>query len=342
MRVMRTLYVTDHAARIRVQKGNVVVKARENSQRVPIETLEAVVLTGRADLTNDAIGELTRRGVRISAISKGGKLRFWIGGPTQGNVQLRLGQYNASTKVDPCLRIARMVVAGKLQNCRRMMQRWAWDQPTGPSRMAIEHDVGRMADRLQALQTAPDGDTIRGIEGDGSRRYFRAMSVHLGEEGEQLHFPRRSRRPPRDPANALLGFTYGLVLSEVVGATESVGLDPQVGFLHRPRSGRPSLALDLLEEFRPSLADRFVVALLRRRQVTGEDFERRAGGGVYLSADGRRKVLGLYDAFRQTEVDHPLLERRVPVALLPSIQATLMARHLRGDLKGYPSYLMAA
>lgn len=342
MRVMRTLYVTEHSARLRVRRANLVVERSRQVQRVPIETLEAVVLTGRADISNDAIGELVRRGVRLAAISKSGRLRFAISGPTKGNVLLRVAQYDCSRQPGRSLRLAKMFVAGKLQNSRRMMSRWAWDASGPTQRHLIMSDLDVIAARLAALPSASDGDTVRGIEGDGSRRYFRSMAVHLGETDSALSFERRSRRPPRDPTNALLSFTYGVVLTEVIGALEAVGLDPQIGFLHCARPGRPSLALDLLEEFRPSLADRFVVAALRRGQLTADDLEARAGHAVYLTEEGRRKLLQLYDAHRQREVPHPLLERPVPVALLPSIQATLLARHLRGDLPVYPPYAMAA
>jgi CRISPR-associated protein Cas1 len=339
---MRTLYVTEHFARLRVKKANLVVEQGRATHRVPIETLEAVVLTGRAEISNEAMGELVRRGVRVAAISKSGRLRFWVSGPTKGNVLLRLAQYEQSTARNAALGLAKLFVAGKLQNCRRMMLRWAWDARGRIERQLIESDADTVAARLAALPGALDGDTVRGIEGDGTRRYFRSMAVHLGEADRTLSFERRSRRPPRDPTNALLSFTYGLVLTEVVGALEAVGLDPQVGFLHCARPGRPSLALDLLEEFRPSLADRFVVAALRRGQLTAEDLEARAGRAVYLTADGKRRLLSLYDEYRQREVIHPLLDRAVPIALLPSIQATLLARYLRGDLPVYPPYTMAA
>lgn len=342
MRVMQTLYVADHRARVRIRRGNVVVERTAEATRVPIETLEAVVLTGRAEVTNDALGELVRRGVRVAAVSKSGSLRFCVGGPTKGNVLLRLAQFRSADDDVASLSVARWLVAGKLQNCRRMMRRWAWDTSSSLDRRVIEQEITGVGDRLAALATAGDGDTVRGIEGDGSRRYFKAMALHLRADDKTLAFPRRSRRPPRDPVNALLSFTYGLVLTEVIGAIEAVGLDPQVGFLHRPRPGRPSLGLDLLEELRPSVADRFAVAALRRGQVAADDFEVRAGCAVYLSDEGRRKVLALYDSYRQREIIHPLLDRTVQVALVPAIQATLMARHLRGDLPAYPSFTLAA
>lgn len=342
MQVMRTLYVVDHAARVRIKKGNVVVERTAQGTRVPIETLDAIVLLGRADVTNDALGEFVRRGIRVSALSKGGRLRFSIGGPVSGNVLLRVAQHNSVADLPRRLELCRVLVAGKLQNCRRLMQRWAWDARDSVTRSTIRSNVEIVETRIRALASAADGDTIRGFEGDGSRRYFKAMAAHLGTSGATLTFERRSRRPPRDAVNALLGFVYGLVLAEVIGALDAVGLDPQVGFLHHVRPGRPSLALDLIEELRPSIADRFVVAVVTRGQIGPDDFERRAGGGVYLDDAGRRRLLGYYDEYRRREVVHPLLDRAIPTSIVPVVQATLLARHLRGDVSAYPPFVMAA
>ncbi|GIU85188.1 MAG: hypothetical protein KatS3mg008_1963 [Acidimicrobiales bacterium] len=202
--------------------------------------------------------------------------------------------------------------------------------------MARELDV--IDARTLELATAGTGDRIRGIEGDVARRYFKAMAIHLAYHGVDFEMAGRTRRPPRDPVNCLLSFLYGVFLTEIIGACEAVGLDPQVGFLHRPRSGRPSLALDLLEEFRPSLIDRLAVAMLTRRQVRLDHFER-IGDAWYLSDVGRSAVLSIYDEHRSAEVSHPLLRLPVAVWQLPFVQATLMARHIRGEFPVYPAYV---
>lgn len=340
MRVTGTLYVTDHRAHVRLRKGTILVEQPSGWQRVPIESLDGLVLTGRAEITNDAIGELVRRGIRIAALSKSGKLRFAIGGPVSGNVHLRIAQHAQAQDGPAAARVARWLVAGKLQNCRRSMQRWLWDA-AGSSRWIIDREIVALAERIAGLGESLDGDRIRGIEGDGTRRYFKCLGLHLSHGDLGLSFERRSRRPPRDPVNALLSFMYGVVLTELVGALDAVGLDPQIGFLHRPRSGRPSLALDLLEEFRPSIADRFAVGLLMRRQVRVEHFEVVAGAH-YLNERGRALVLGLYEDYRNEEVAHPVLARSVGRWALPTVQATLLARYLRGDLPVYPPFIYAA
>lgn len=339
MRVAGTVYVTDHRARLRIRRGTLLVEQPSGSQRVPIAAIEGVVLTGRAEITNDAMGELVRRGIRVAAISKTGRLRFTVGGATSGNVHLRMAQLRASGDPGSSARLARWIVAAKLQNCRRSMQRWTWDA-TGGTRRMMEREVAVIADRIGDLATTEDGDKIRGIEGDGTRRYFTCLAIHLDTGDETLSFVRRSRRPPRDPVNALLGFVYGILLTEVIGAVDARGLDPQVGFLHRPRSGRPSLALDLLEELRPSVADRFSISCLARRQIRSEHFQV-VGPGCYLSDEGRSTVLALYEEHKNAEVDHRVLGRRVGRWMLPQVQATLMARYLREDLPAYPPYIQA-
>lgn len=320
-----------------MKRGSLTVEQSSGWQRVPIETLDGVVLTGRAEITNDAIGELVRRGIRIAALSKTGRLRFVIGGPLGGNVHLRVAQHQLAFDVERANDLARTLVAGKLQNCRRMMQRWLWDAKD-PSRAVIEEEIRAIGEVIQSLALLNDGDRVRGAEGDGSRRYFKCLGIHLAAQTPAIRFDRRSRRPPRDSANAVLSFVYGLILTELIGGLDAVGLDPQVGFLHRPRSGRPSLALDLLEEFRSSVADRFSVALLTRKQLVDSDFDQ-LGGACYLSAAGRERLLTLWEEYRTEEVPHAILGRPVGMWALPTVQATLMARHVRGDLPCYPPYL---
>ena len=338
MQLKGTLYVTDHRARIRIHRGSLLVEQPMRSERVPIEAVEGVVLTAHAEITNDTMGELVRRGIRIVALSRTGRLRFSIGGATSGNVHLRLAQFRASADPTETARVSRWIVAAKLQNCRSSVQRWSWDAH-GDVRTTMEREVQAIGERIADLGGTLDGDKIRGIEGDGTRRYFRCLALHLERGDEAMNFVRRSRRPPRDPANAVLSFIYGIVLGEVVGAVDSVGLDPQVGFLHRPRSGRPSLALDLLEELRPSVADRFSTAVLARRQIRLEHFQV-VGSGCYLTDEGRGVLLGLYDAYRASEIDHPILRRPIGRWMLPTVQATLLARYLRGDLPTYPPFVV--
>lgn len=341
MRVLSTLYVLEHQAKVSVQRGNVLVRSPERSQRVPVETLDCILLLGGAQITSQALGLCVQRGIRVAAISRGGRLRFSVGGAVSGNVLLRVAQVQAATDPSSMVHIAQSIVAGKLRNCRRNMARWAWEAHE-PWRSVIQREIEAVDERISRVRQVGDGHTIRGIEGDGTRRYFKCLGIHLDGAGIGMPFVVRSRRPPRDEVNALLSYLYGVVLAEVVGAIEAVGLDPQVGFLHGLRPGRPSLGLDLLEELRPAFADRLAVALLARRVVRLEHFASTAGRACYLTDAGRRTVIEAYDRFKAGTYRHRLVDRDVPRWALPSLQATLLARHLRGDLPAYAPFVMVA
>lgn len=248
MRLLSCLYVLEHGARISTRQGSLIVMNRDGRRsRVPMEALEAVVLLGNAQITTEAMAACVRRNIRVAALRRNGNVRFIVGGPTGGNVHLRLAQCRAAD--DPVRRaaISRWIVAGKLQNYRRLLQRWGWDA-VGLERRHLSDLHDRIGDRIGRLAGVDDGDRIRGIEGDATRVYFKGLAHHLDACGGRFRFAGRVRRPPRDPTNAILSFVYGLLLSEVTGGIETAGLDPQIGFLHGARPGRPSLGLDLLEE----------------------------------------------------------------------------------------------
>lgn len=334
MRLLSTLYVTDHRARIGVRKRSLIVSGSDGMERIPMKELDGVVMLGAGQISSQAMSSCVEQGIRVAALGRSGKTRFLVGGPTKGNVHLRLAQYRCAEDVARARDISRWIVAGKLQNCRRLVARWVSDA-RGPDREVLERDKKAIEHGIQAVATARDGDQIRGIEGDSARRYFKGMRTHLTSVGSPFEFSTRSRRPPRDPVNALLSFVYALTLTEITGALEAVGLDPQVGYLHGVRPGRPSLSLDILEEFRPSWADRFVVRTVARNQLDTTHFVHTEGGACYLNEQGRRLLLTMYEEFKGEDVRHLLLDRMVPRWALPTIQATLMARHLRGDLPSY-------
>lgn len=341
MRLLTSLYISDHRARVGLQHGALLVHGGDGKRtRVPLEAIEAVVLLGHAQVSGDVLAECTRRHIRVSALSRGGRIRFVVGGPTSGNVHLRLAQLRAADDNEHCRKLAQTIVAGKLQNCRRMLKRWSFDAK-GLERSHLEDLAARIAQRIGNVAAA-DGDRLRGIEGEATRLYFAGLGHHLEAARVSTAFLARNRRPPRDPVNSLLSFAYGLVTAEIVGALESVGLDPQIGYLHSVRPGRPALALDLLEELRPSYADRFVVTLLTKKRLSASSFVHAAGGACYLSDESRKLVLDAYEQFKSTEVEHILLGRQVPRAMLPHVQAVLLTRHLRGDLPGYPPFLLAS
>lgn len=340
MRILSVLYVDTHGTRVSAHHQALELR-RERALvgRYPLEGLESVILTGRVEITSDALDRCTRAGVRVGAISASGRVRFVVGGPRRGNVLLRIAQVQ-HLDTPAGLGLARNFVAGKIQNQRRLVQRWRWDD-TGLTRFTLNAQLAILDARLNALTAAPTGDHVRGLEGDATRRYFKALGAHLHHSRCPLGFQQRSRRPPRDEVNALLGYLYGLITIEAVGALDAVGLDPQVGYLHQPRPGRPSLALDLIEEFRP-VAERFAVGLLTRRRIGAEHFQQLPGGAYSLTDEGRRHLLAEYEQHKTAQVVHPLTGQMLPRAALPAVQATLLARTIRGDLPAYPPYVMAS
>lgn len=315
-----------------------VISSSTGSQRVPLEAVDGLVLLGGAQITTQALDACTRRGVRVAALRMNGAIRFVVHGPTSGNVHLRTAQFEAVMDDTRSLAVARSIVAAKLQNSKQVVGRWARDQKDPLESEQLASRATQIAERIGRLPDAQTADAVRGIEGDAARIYFRALRITLASS--PLEFSGRTRRPPRDPVNALLGFCYGMLVTECIGAAESVGLDFQMGCFHRPRAGRPALALDLTEELR-ALTDRFVVTLIRRRQIGPEDFDHTPGGAVYLSDGGRARLLSSWESHKKAEFRHQLLDRPVERWALPSVQATLLARHLRGDLPAYPPFVLA-
>ncbi len=337
MRYLSTVYVRNHRARVRHRRGALVVSSPEGSQRVPLEAVDALVVLGGAQITTQALDACVRRGVRVAALQMSGAVRFVVNGPTSGNVHLRTAQFDAVMDDKRSLAVAKAIVAAKLQNSGRVVGRWSRDENNPPEAERLAARGVQIRERIARLAGADTADHVRGVEGDAARIYFRAVGQAVASS--DLEFAGRTRRPPRDPVNALLGFCYGMLVTECIGAAESVGLDYQMGFLHRPRAGRPSLSLDLAEEFR-ALTDRFVVSLVRRRQIGPGDFDRTPGGGVYLSDGGRTRLIKAWEAHKEKEISHQLLGRPVERWALPSVQATLLARHLRGDLPAYPPFVL--
>ncbi len=336
-RTRSTVYTVEHQARISHKKGSLIISTPETKSRIPLEAVDAVVMFA-GHVTMDAIAECVSRRIRVSSLTRGGKVKFIIGGPIAGNVHLRAAHHAAASDETAAIGAARLIVAAKIRNSASVLRRWALDHPDSETSGQLKDRSDQVLRRVERIAAADDRDALRGIEGDTARIYFNGLAVALGDR--DLGFSGRSRRPPRDPANAAMSFCYGLVTSETAGACDAIGLDPQVGFLHQAlRAGRPSLALDLTEELR-ALTDRFVVSSIRRRQITSEHFTETPGGAFYLTDEGRRCLIGLWEDHKNTALHHGVLGRPVQRWAIPTAQTTLMARWLRGDLPGYPPFLI--
>jgi CRISPR-associated protein Cas1 len=261
-----------------------------------------------------------------------------IEGPTRGNVLLRREQHLALTDGSRTLEIAKHVVAAKVQNSRHALLRGSRESSDPDEAQRITGAANHLAGTIDRVPSATDLNELRGLEGDAARAYFGVFDLLVRVDRTSFPFDIRTRRPPRDRANSLLSFLYALVLAECSSALEGVGLDPQVGYLHALRPGRPALALDLLEELRPVIADRLALRLINRRQLQTSDFEDQPGGAVYLAEQGRRTVLRAFQERKMENIPHRVLGKSIPVGLLAHVQARLLARHLRGDLPAYPAF----
>ncbi len=337
--LLNTLYVLTPGASLHLDHDAVkVVIESETKLRAPLVRLDGIVVFGRIAVSPLLIHRCADDGRTISFMSGGGRFKARLEGPVRGNVLLRRSQHLALDAQGWPTRVARQFVAAKIQNSRLVLLRGARDSDGEPSEV-LRRAAGELARVLQNLHTIDELDFVRGMEGEAARIYFRAFSSLIRAERNVFTFERRSRRPPRDRTNALLSFLYALVREECAGALEGVGLDPQVGYLHALRPGRPALALDLMEELRPLVADRLAVTLINRRQLRAASFDVLPGGAVRLTDDGRRTVLSAYQERKKRPVTHRLLRQKVNLGLVPHVQARLLARYIRGDLAHYPSYV---
>ncbi|MBU4365524.1 MAG: type I-C CRISPR-associated endonuclease Cas1c [Kiritimatiellae bacterium] len=339
-RLLNTLFVTTQGAYLCHEGESVLVKVeKETRLRVPLHMLGGIVCFGQVACSQPLMGLCGERGVLISFLTEHGRFLARVQGPVSGNVLLRREQYRQAERPDASAAIARAVVLGKVANCRTVLQRATRDHAEKIGRDEIEVATRRIGHLLKELEEPLPVDTLRGKEGDAANTYFGVFNHLIIAQKEAFFFHARSRRPPLDNMNALLSFLYTLLVHDASAALESVGLDPQVGFLHVERPGRPSLALDLIEEFRPFLADRLALSLVNLRQLQGKDFEKTESGAVTMSDAARKELLTAYQKRKQEEIQHPFLDETVSIGLLFHVQALLMARHLRGDLDGYPPFI---
>lgn len=339
-RHLNTLFLTTEDAWLTKQGDSVVVRIEnETRMQLPLQSIGGVVCFGRVIVTQPAIALCAAAGVPIAMLSRTGRFLARITGPTSGNVLLRRQQYRQADCGAHTGAIARNVVAGKIANARAVLMRFARDYPESAGIAEVGSAVRKLSAILEDVGNAQDTNAIRGLEGDGAGQYFAVFDHLITAQKEHFRFTGRSRRPPLDRVNALLSFLYALLTNDAVGACEAVGLDPQVGFLHRDRPGRPSLALDLVEELRAFLADRLALSLINRKQVGPGGFEESDSGAVRMDDKTRRAVIAAYQKRKLRTVTHPFLNEKTTIGLIVHLQARLLARQLRGELDSYPPFL---
>lgn len=333
---LNTLYVFTAGAYLRRDHLTVVVEVEKQVRlSLPIHHLDAIALFGPIMVSPGLVALCLESGVALSYLSDAGRLIGRVDAPRSGNVLLRREQFRRSERPEACLPLARSFIAGKIHNARNTLLRSARESDDAEDIAALNAAASRLGEHVESLPMADSLDSVRGREGDSARSYFAAFPRMIRSHRDELAMSGRSRRPPLDPVNALLSFTYALMVHDCVAALTAAGLDPDIGFLHVDRPGRPSLALDLVEEFRTLVADRLVLTLLNRRQIGPSDFVRRDGGAVEMSVEARKTLVQAYVARKRDELTHPLLGTSARIGQLPFLQAKLLARHLRGDSEVY-------
>ncbi len=342
-RHLNTLYITTQGAWLSKDGQNVVVSLEgKELARVPVHTIGAIVAFGRVLISPPLMGACGADGICITHLTEEGRFLARVEGPVSGNVLLRRTQYRWADDAVKRDAIIRSIVIGKVLNQRAVLARAIRDHgetTPEPERAAISAAADRLANIARRAERPADAEALRGLEGEAAQVYFSVFNNLIRGERDTFRFSGRNRRPPLDPVNALLSFLYALLTADIRSALESVGLDPAVGYLHVDRPGRPGLALDLIEEFRPFFADRLALSLINRKQLSAKDFRAIENGACLLTDEGRKAVLVAYQERKRDELQHPFIEEKATVGLLWHIQAQLLARHLRGDLDGYPPFI---
>lgn len=307
--------------------------------RFPLHTLEGILYFGYKGASPALMGACAENGISLCFLTPNGRFLARVCGETRGNVLLRKKQYAAAENELESCRIAGNMIAGKLLNARWVLERATRDHPLQLDAEKLKGVSAALADFARLAAEAVQPDVLRGIEGEGAKRYFGVLDELILQSRNDFFFHTRNRRPPLDNMNAILSFAYSILAHDCAAALESVGLDPYVGFLHGERPGRTSLAFDLMEELRPCFADRFALSCVNTRLLRPEHFEKSESGAVWLTDAGRRAFLTAYQEKKREELTHPFLGERLPWGLVPYVQALLLARYLRGDLDAYPPFI---
>lgn len=334
---LNTLFITTQESYLG-KDGECVAVHQEGAlkAKIPIHTLESLVLFGQVSCSPFLLGHCAENGVTVSWLTEYGRFLASMHGPVSGNVLLRREQYRKADSDESSSAIARAFVVGKIANCRTVLMRTAREYADERLDAANE----RLSSCLSRLKDAVPLNVVRGIEGEAAHAYFGSFDALIRSTSPSFRFTGRNRRPPLDAVNCLLSFLYTLLAHDIRSALESCGLDPAVGFLHRDRPGRPSLALDMMEEFRPYLSDRLACTLINKGQLKPSDFKTTESGAVMMSDTGRKTVLVAWQERKQEEIHHPFLREKMTTGLAFHSQARLLARTLRGDLDGYPPFVI--
>ena len=338
--LLNTLFVTSEDIYLSLEGENVLAnRDGEVVARYPLHTLQTIVSFSYSGASPALMGACAEKEIGLAFCTPRGRFLARVCGESNGNVLLRREQYRIADDPHRSCAVARDMIFGKLSNSGASIQRTLRDHATRVQNCGLEDAASQIRQLLSQVLAAADLEALRGLEGVGASAYFGVLDHMLLNRKEDFYFRGRNRRPPLDRVNAMLSFAYSLLAHDCASALESVGLDAYVGFLHRDRPGRESLALDLMEELRPCMADRFVLTLVNNRMIRPEDFQTQDSGAVLLTDDGRKKFLKAWQERKRDTLTHPYLNEKMSWGLIPYVQALLLARYLRGDLDAYPPFL---
>jgi CRISPR-associated protein Cas1 len=337
---LNTLFVTTQGSYLSKEGECAVIKIdRDEKTRIPLHMLNGILCFGQVSCSPFLLGYCAELGIAVTFLTEYGKFLCQMQGPVRGNILLRRAQYRMSDNYMQTAIIARSFVIGKIGNARVTLARTLRDHPEKVDMAKIKHVQHLLAGCMKRLQEMTDQEQIRGVEGEAAKLYFEVFDECITVSDPLFRFSGRNRRPPLDRVNCLLSFLYTLMTHDIRSALESCGLDPAAGFLHKDRPGRPSLALDLLEEFRSFIADRLALSLINRGQVQSKDFTVSETGAVLMKDETRKTVITAYQQRKQEEIEHPYVKEKMPVGLLWHMQAMLLSRYIRGDIDAYPPFV---
>lgn len=339
-KLMNTLYVTSPNVYLSLDGENVVVLQEECEKiRIPLHNLEGIVTFGYTGASPALMGQCAKRDIALTFLTQHGRFLARVVGETKGNVVLRREQYRIADDELRRLQIAKNCIIGKIFNCRSVVNRAIRDHSQRIDEELFQTISKQLKNSLSLVKSAESLESLRGYEGEAAARYFSVMDEMILQQKESFFFKTRNKRPPLDNMNSILSFVYTLLAHDVAAALETVGLDPYVGFLHTDRPGRISLALDMMEELRPVLADRFVISLINKRMINGDGFEKQENGAVTMKDQTKKEILRNWQERKQDKIKHPFLDETIQWGLIPYVQAMLMARYIRNDMDGYPPFL---
>jgi CRISPR-associated protein Cas1 len=337
---LNTLFITTQGSYLSKEGETIVVSVnKEIKLQIPIHTIWGIVCFGQVSMSPYLMGFCAENKVAVSFLTEYGHFLASIQGKVSGNVLLRREQYRWADDMKSSIQIAKFIIMGKISNCRTVLRRALRDHADKLNIRELEEASKQLKLYISKIQNIRNLDELRGIEGLSANTYFGVFNHLIVSQKNNFKFEKRSRRPPLDEVNCLLSFLYTLLMHDIRSALESVGLDSCVGFLHRDRPGRPGLALDIMEEFRPFLADRLALSLINREQIRKKNFKKMESGAVFINDNIRKEILIAYQKRKQEEIMHPYLKERVPIGMLFHLQAMLLARYLRGDIDGYPVFI---